>query len=126
MADRKPPMTANSLFLVLVLSAFTASAAQAQLLKCEIKNKYVCEAGGCASVPAKEWKLVDSVQRTYTRCDVLGCDKYDAQFSRSGAYINIDIPARGVIAKIATDTTFHEVATLGHRIFISFGSCIQN
>ena len=109
----------------LFLTVFcTATSAHAQELRCEILQKYVCEAAGCKSVPAKVWNLVDAAKRIYARCDSNGCDKYDAQFSVSGTFINIDVLGRGLTAKVATDgSSFHEVATLTHVIYVSFGSC---
>lgn len=98
--------------------------AYGQEMKCEIKDKYVCESNGCKPLPAKVWNFVDENRRTYARCDSAGCDKYDAQISQAGTFVDIDIPTRGVIAKMAIDgSTFHEVATLVHVVYVSFGSC---
>ena len=105
-----------------VFLAFTP--VHAQEIKCQIRNKYVCESGGCKSLPAKVWNIVDATKQTYAHCDSAGCDKYNAQISRSGEFVNIGVPDRGVIAKMALDgSTFHEVASLMHVVYVSFGSC---
>ena len=68
--------------------------------------------------------ILDLSRQTYARCDAKGCDTYDAQYSRSGAYFVVDVPGRGLIAKIATDmSAFLEVATAGTTALVSFGSC---
>jgi hypothetical protein len=53
-----------------------------------------------------------------------GGDSYDASFCPSGAFIVIDVPSRGMVAKVAADkSSFLEVATLGMTALNSFGSC---
>lgn len=112
----------RALLASILVCAFTTP--HAQEIKCKVTAKYVCESGGCKSLPAKVWNIIDQVKRTYARCDSAGCDNYDAQITQSDAFINIEIPARGVIAKMALDgSTFHEVATLMHVVYVSFGSC---
>jgi hypothetical protein len=107
-----------------VLAVTTSHAAE---LKREIRQKFLCEQSGCKTAPAKVWNLIDTAGRTYSRCDPIGCDKYPAQFAVSGAFINIDVPGRGLTAKVsADDSTFHEIATLVHSIYVSFGSCVPN
>jgi hypothetical protein len=62
--------------------------------------------------------------QTYSRCDIRGCDKYDAIFSRSGIYTVIDVPGRGLTAKLVTDlSAFLELATIGMQALVSFGAC---
>lgn len=113
-----------SKFILGIVLCAAPAVAVAQEVKCAIKVKYVCEASGCNPVPAKVWSVVDITAKTYARCDAKGCDTYGAKLSTSGAFLNIDIPDRGVIAKMSSDgSSFHEVATLGHSIFVSFGSC---
>jgi hypothetical protein len=96
-------------------------------LKCDIRQKFLCEESGCSTTPAKVWNLVDTSNKTYSRCDSMGCDKYPAQFSVSGVFINIDVPGRGLTAKMSTDAlSFHEIAAQVHSIYVSFGSCAPN
>ena len=100
--------------------------AEAEELKCEIREKFVCEPGAaCKPSPVGVWNIIDTAKRTYARCDTRSCDTYEARFSQSGIFINIEVPGRGVIAKMSMDgsAAFHEVATLGHSVLISFGAC---
>jgi hypothetical protein len=106
----------RSLLVCAVVLAVTPSSHAAEL-KCEIRQKFFCEESGCSTTPAKVWNLVDMSNKTYARCDSMGCDKYPAQFSASGIFINIDVPGRGLTAKISADS-FHEIATLGHAIYV--------
>jgi hypothetical protein len=112
----------GSLLLFAILLVTTPSPAAE--LKCEISQKYICETTGCRTAPTNVWNLVNTTKKTYARCDRMGCDKYDALFSQSDVFVNIALPERGVIAKMAVDaSSFHEVTTLAHSVYVSFGSC---
>lgn len=118
-------MERGTFIVAMILAVTTAS--QAAELKCEIRQKFFCEESGCRTMPAKVWNLVDVSKKTYARCDSSGCDKYPAEFSTSGVFVNIDVPGRGLTAKMSVDTSsFHEVATMLHSIYLSFGSCSPN
>ena len=81
-------------------------------------------AGGCKKLQSGVWNVLDVTRQTYARCDARGCDTYDASFSPSGAFIVIDVPSRGMVAKVAADkSSFVEVATLGMMALNSFGIC---
>ena len=97
-----------------ILFAAMTTAAFAIEYRCDTKEKHVCESGsGCRSIPPSTWNLIDAEKLTYSRCDRRGCDHYDAEFRASGAFINIDVRGRGLIAKMAVDgSSFVEVATL--------------
>jgi hypothetical protein len=98
--------------------------AWSQTVTCIISSKYGCEADGCNQVQAAVRNVLDLSRQTYTRCDTGGCDNYEARISRSGAFIVIDLPGRGMTAKIAADlSAFVEVATIGTTVLVSFGSC---
>jgi hypothetical protein len=44
----------------------------------------------------------------------LGCDKYAANLARGGEFIVIDVPGRGIMAKLDVNlATFLEIATVG-------------
>ncbi len=112
--------------LLCVLFCFLAANAHAKELRCEILEKYVCEVGGCKSIPSKVWNIINLSNYTYARCDSLGCDKYAAEHSQSGAFLNMALPKNGVTARITLgNNSFHETASLGHAVYISFGSCKQ-
>lgn len=98
--------------------------ASTQTVICAISTKYSCGAAGCNQTQVTVQNILDLSRQTYARCDAKGCDTYDAQYSRSGAYFVVDVPGRGLIAKIATDmSAFLEVATAGTTALVSFGSC---
>lgn len=101
--------------------------ATAQVLRCDIGSKFQCDAGsGCKQAKTGIWNFVDLARRTIARCDPKGCDTYPAQFAVSGAFINIGLPDRGMMAKLSSDgTTFVETATLANTVFVSFGVCRQ-
>lgn len=98
--------------------------ASAQEMRCDIAAKYQCAAGGgCQPIPAKTWNVVDLARKIIGRCDSRGCDFYSAQFARSGAFLNIAVAERGLMAKLGDDGSFTEVATLMGAALVSFGSC---
>jgi hypothetical protein len=115
----------RSAFIIGLMLISTGSAF-AEPLKCTISAKYVCTvAEGCRSVPGSVWNVIDLSRKTYARCDRAGCDTYDARMSQSGAFTNIEVPGRGMLAKLggAEPSDFVEVATLTGTIYNSFGSC---
>ena len=101
------------------------SLAAAQVLRCDIASKYRCDAsGGCQKVAAGVWNIVNFPRQTVSRCDSKGCDTYSAQFVTSGAFINIALPANGMLAKMSSDgSMFLETATLMGTALVSFGAC---
>ncbi|CAN7198061.1 hypothetical protein [Ensifer adhaerens] len=107
----------------LVMLATTG--AHAQTLRCDISSKHVCEASpGCQSAKLAVFNRIDLQMRTFSRCDSKGCDKYDAVFSASGAFLNIAVPEKGLMAKLdMTEGRFSEVVTLAGQVYVSFGSC---
>ena len=110
-------------FMLVVSSA--ESVANAETYKCQPTEKHYCEADkGCTQIPAKTWAKVDTVNGTYSRCDRIGCDDYDAHFAKSGKFISITVPGRGLIAQMSVDgSQFTEVATLAGAVYTSFGAC---
>jgi hypothetical protein len=117
---------------VIAMALSLASIARAQELRCEIAEKYVCETGGCKQGQASIWNMIDRAKKTYARCDRRGCDTYQANFSDCGIFMNIEVPGRGTIAKMATLNepvsgikafSFHEVVTQLHAVLVSFGTC---
>jgi hypothetical protein len=110
--------------IVCALLILSTAGVHAQGLRCEILKKYVCEPGGCKSVPAKIWNRVDLSNHSYARCDSAGCDNYAVEISQSGAFLNLAIPKNGVVAKITIgNNSFHEVVSLGQIVYVSFGVC---
>lgn len=111
------------LFAAIVVTLPTL--ASAQVLRCDISSKNQCDAGsGCRRVGASTWNVIDIPRKTIARCDAKGCDTYAAQFAVSGAFINIALPANGMLAKLSSDgTSFLETVTLANVALVSFGSC---
>jgi hypothetical protein len=117
---------------IIGLIALSPGAASAQVLRCEVRQKFVCEEAGCRIISANTWAFVDPQKKTYARCDVRGCDTYEARIYQSGAFLNIEVPGRSSMAKIATQDaslanlkaySFHEVVSQMHTILVSYGLC---
>jgi hypothetical protein len=92
---------------------------------CTITEKFQCAQGqGCQPIESKVVIRINVEKQVYSRCDAKGCDDYQAQFTVSGKFINIAVPANGLLAKLTADgSSFTEVATLGTAVLLSFGSC---
>jgi hypothetical protein len=104
--------------------AFCASASFAQPIRCDVTAKYACSPAGCQANKLGVFNLIDFDLRKFSRCDSRGCDSYDAVVQRSGEFIVIDIPGRGIFAKLSSDgSQFVEVTSLGTSILASFGQC---
>ena len=114
-----------SLLTLLLGTSLGSQPAAAQVLRCDIATKYQCDAGsGCQRAAPGLWNVIDLQKQTISRCDSKGCDTYPARFAVSGAYINIALPERGMMAKLASDgSTFMETASLTNAVLVSFGSC---
>jgi len=92
---------------------------------CTITEKLQCAQGhGCQSMKNTIVVRIDMERQIYSRCDAKGCDEYQPQFTVSGEFINIAVPANGFLAKLTNDgSSFIEVATLRTAVFLSFGFC---
>ena len=109
-----------------IVAALTTPATAQGTLECRVTQKLSCAAGeGCTPVAATTWNVVDLARQTYARCDQKGCDSYPASFNRSGVFTVIDVPRRGMVAKIADTGGFLEVATIGMIALVSHGTCRQ-
>jgi hypothetical protein len=79
---------------------------------------------GCKTVPVSVLVRLDVKNQLYSRCDLKGCDDYPARFTPSGIFIVIDVPRKGMVAKMAMNgSQFVEVVTTGINAIVSFGSC---
>ena len=107
-----------------IAMALLPSAVMAAELQCDIAAKFSCQPTGCEPNQLGVWNLVDIERERFSRCDRNGCDHYDATVSQSGVFYNIEVPGRGIIAKMSLDgKSYMEVATIGVSALISFGSC---
>lgn len=109
--------------VVVVVTSSGASLATPQ--QCTIQTKFFCTLDGCQSVPVGVWNVWDPVTGEYARCDRLGCDTYQAIVTTSGQFLVIDVPGRGMLARLSVAGQFTEVVTLGNDTYLSFGSCVQ-
>ena len=51
-------------------------------------------------------------------------DAFDLVGRQRGAFTNIEVPGRGMLAKVSLDgSQFVEVVTLGTGVLISYGAC---
>src|SRR5262245_54529774 len=99
--------------VVVIALVLPAHLALAQPITSRLSSKFGCSPGGCEPMAANVWSVIDLSAQTYARCDAKGCAKYDAVMSRSGVYVVIDLPGRGMIVKLASDlSAFLEVATI--------------
>jgi hypothetical protein len=92
---------------------------------CTITEKWQCAPNQvCQQLENTLVIRIDLDRQIYSRCDAKGCDDFQADFSNSGIFINIAMPANGLLAKLTKDgSNFTEVATLESIAFVSFGSC---
>jgi hypothetical protein len=98
--------------------------AVAQPITCTIDQKYSCAPSGCEAAGISVHNVLDLDRRTIARCDQKGCDEYPMNASRSGIFIVIDVPGRGMLAKLSADgNSSVEVVTLGTSAVVSFGTC---
>ena len=110
--------------LTIAIAALATPVAAQGVHECRITQKLSCAAGdGCSPVAISTWNVVDFTRQTYSRCDQKGCDSYPASFHRSGAFTIIDVPRRGMVAKIANTGGFLEVVTIGLDSLVSHGTC---
>jgi hypothetical protein len=114
-------------FLLPVL-LLLSNPASAQIVTCRVSARFNCVAEtGCAGTHSRvwtAWNVIDLSDATYSRCDVGGCDKYEANLTRGGEFIVIDITGRGIMAKLDVNlATFLEIATTATQALVSFGTC---
>jgi hypothetical protein len=107
-----------------VALACMTNIAFAEVLRCDVSAKFACGPSGCEPNRLGVHNIVDLEAKKFARCDSKGCDSYDAVIQRSGVYITVDVPGRGMFAKVSSDgSQFVEVVSLGTSVFASFGSC---
>jgi hypothetical protein len=110
--------------VVLTTALAGCSASANASVRCVIQPKYSCSPEGCESVKPSVSIRIDPERGTYSRCDFKGCDDYAAAISRSGDFVNVALPERGMLAKVSTsDGGFVEIVTLGLGTLVSYGTC---
>ncbi len=95
-----------------------------QTLNCQVASGQVCGPRGC-----KGFKPVTSVRwhpstKRYERCGGdEPCDSYAAQVSYSGAWANIAVPERSMLARLTASGQFVEVLTQMDAVYVYHGQC---
>jgi hypothetical protein len=107
-----------------IVALLTGAANAQQTLRCDITVKNQCDpSGSCQQIAANIWNEIDLSSQVVKRCDAKGCDSYQALLSPSGAYTNIIVPGRSILAKLGENGAFLEVVTLAESVLVSFGKC---
>ena len=95
--------------------------------RCEVEKKWECDVTfGCQGVAASDsvWMALDFPEKTYQRCDAVGCDSYPMEVVERGSFTYVRVPDRpGVFLKIGLADMFVDVASLGVSTMNSFGTC---
>ena len=107
--------------LLVLVAALPAWATE---VHCEIEAKYACNSSGCRENAIAVWNLIDLDALRFSRCDQMGCDHYTITTSVSGAFMNIEVPGHGMLARVSHDgSQYVEIVTLGTDVLVSYGSC---
>lgn len=112
--------------LISALAALQMTPTGAPVFICEGDQRYGCDdTNGCAGSPLAitTWAEFNFDDNSYRRCDRAGCDDYAPVVTRSGEFLNIELPGRASFAKIGPDGSFSEVVTLGTQVMITYGQC---
>ena len=121
-AERESKMIVRTTIALLLLAA--PIAAVGQTLQCTITDKVQCDPGGqCKSLMPTVQPSVDLDAKRYSRCDRGGCDTFDVQITRSGAFTIIEAPGRSMFLKIGPGGKSTEVVSLMNSVLVSNGIC---
>ncbi|WP_374322049.1 hypothetical protein [Brevundimonas sp.] len=115
-----------NLALILAVAALQASPSASPTFICEGAQRFACDdVNGCidSPLPITTWAEFDFSGNAYRRCDRTSCDDYTPVVTRSGEFLNIELPGRASFAKIGPDASFTEVITLGTQVMITYGRC---
>jgi hypothetical protein len=107
-------------------SALLASAAPPSpehAWNCDFTTKYRCTAEGCDPVTPTISITMGPEFDFYSRCDANGCDTRRARYSVSGEFLIAEVTGSGAFAKVSPDLAITEVVSLGHEVFVSYGTC---
>jgi hypothetical protein len=115
---------------VAVAISLLATPAVAETWRSQPTQKVAC--GGEATCQVMRlgasYNRVDSTKNLYSRCDDKGCDTYQAKMSRSGAVIDIEVPGKGLLARMMTNgitsgMSYLEAFTFLETVFVVHGVC---
>ena len=97
-----------------------------QKLQCTPKTRLDCDGTSCTPSQPIVYLILDRPNKTFSRCDTKGFDKYDAIFGSSGIYTNIQ-PRNpsGMMIKVLGNREYIEMATIGLSTVFQNGSCSE-
>ena len=115
----------TAVILASIITIFFAANAKAFSLRCDISTKWNCSKSGCKTATSTIHNLINFSTAKYSRCDEKGCDSYDMEVVQSGAFLNISLPKKSMLAKLGGNNLEHftEVVTLGTGVLVSHGQC---
>lgn len=96
-----------------------------EILKCKPKKVLACEGTNCTKGKLSSiYLILNRAEKTFSRCDRQGCDTYEALFSTSGIYVNIQGKTPiGQIIKVQGKRKFVEFITAGFGGLLYQGTC---
>ena len=108
-----------------IVTTFFTSNANAFSLRCDMSTKWNCSKSGCKTANPTIHNLINFSTAKYSRCDKKGCESYDMEVVRSGAFLNISLPKKSMLAKLGGNNLEHftEVVTIGTVVLVSHGQC---
>jgi len=97
-----------------------------QKLQCTPKTRLDCDGTSCTPSKPIVYLILDRPNKTFSRCDTKGCDKYNASFGSSGIYTNIQASSPiGLMVKVLGNREYIEMATIGLSSVFQNGSCTE-
>jgi hypothetical protein len=98
--------------------------ANVQSLECRMSSGRICGPQGCKSLKPVTYVRWHPHTKQYQRCGGDSpCDSYAAQVSYSGAWANIAVPERSMLARITASGQFVEVLTQMDAVYVYHGRC---
>lgn len=98
--------------------------ANVETLNCKLSGAQICGPQGCKSGKPLTYVRWHPNSKKYQRCGGTSpCDDYVAQVSYSGAWVNIAVPDRSIMARLSTSGQFLEVLTQMDTVFVYHGRC---
>jgi len=98
--------------------------ASVQTLECQMSSGQVCGPQGCKSLKPVTYVRWHPNTKQYQRCGGDSpCDSYEAQVSYSGAWANIAMPERSIMARLTASGQFLEGLTQMDAVYVYHGQC---
>jgi hypothetical protein len=93
-------------------------------LKCQPKTGFICTKWECAKRDTKTFLILDKNDKTISRCEEGICDKYPAEFERTGVFFSVQ--SKGPIStfvRVLGDSRYKEITTIGMDAYVANGNC---